>query len=182
MERNISQFTVLFQPPFWVGIAERWSQDGYQAARVVFGAEPTDAQLYQWLQREWPRLPFGPVLPETAPRPALANPKRMQREAAKATQPKGLGTKAQEALAVSGRPLVWSDRPAGPPKNGRHRRNASGSVRKKSAKAARALSPRRFILSNQITPASTRANTTKVASRARENSTKPALIFLAWVL
>ena len=56
MERNISQFTVLFQPPFWVGIAERWSQDGYQAARVVFGAEPTDAQLYQWLQREWPRL------------------------------------------------------------------------------------------------------------------------------
>ena len=82
MERNISQFTVLFQPPFWVGIAERWSQDGYQAARVVFGAEPTDAQLYQWLQREWPRLPFGPVLPETAPRPALANPKRMQREAA----------------------------------------------------------------------------------------------------
>ena len=99
MERNISQFTVLFQPPFWVGIAERWSQDGYQAARVVFGSEPTDAQLYQWLQREWPRLPFGPVLPETAPRPALANPKRMQREAAKATQPKGLGTKAQEALA-----------------------------------------------------------------------------------
>ena len=90
MERNISQFTVLFQPPFWVGIAERWSQDGYQAARVVFGADPTDAQLYQWLQREWPRLPFGPVLPETAPRPALANPKRM---------PKGLGTKAQEALA-----------------------------------------------------------------------------------
>lgn len=99
MERNISQLTVLFQPPFWVGIAERWSQDGYQAARVVFGAEPTDAQLYQWLQREWSRLPFGPVLPETAPRPATANPKRMQREAAKATQPKGLGTKAQEALA-----------------------------------------------------------------------------------
>lgn len=38
MERNISQFTVLFQPPFWVGIAERWSQDGYQAAWVVFGS------------------------------------------------------------------------------------------------------------------------------------------------
>lgn len=81
MERNISQLTVLFQPPFWVGIAERWNQDGYQSARVVFGAEPTDAQLYQWLQREWSRLPFGPVLPETAPRPAAANPKRMQREA-----------------------------------------------------------------------------------------------------
>ena len=47
MDRNV--FTVLFQPPFWVGIAERWEKEGYSAARVVFGAEPTDAQLYEWL-------------------------------------------------------------------------------------------------------------------------------------
>lgn len=182
MERNISQFTVLFQPPFWVGIAERWSQDGYQAARVVFGAEPTDAQLYQWLQREWPRLPFGPVLPETAPGQPWLIQSGCSGKPPKPPSQRDWVPKPRRPSPVSGRPLVWSDRPAGPPKNGRHRRNASGSVRKKARKAARALSPRRFILSNQITPASTRANTTKVASRARENSTKPALIFLAWVL
>ena len=47
MDRNECRFTVLFQPPFWVGIGERWTEEGYQAARVVFGAEPSDAQVYQ---------------------------------------------------------------------------------------------------------------------------------------
>ena len=59
MDRNV--FTVLFQPPFWVGIAERWEKEGYSAARVVFGAEPTDAQLYEWLEKEWHRLNFSPA-------------------------------------------------------------------------------------------------------------------------
>ena len=34
MDRNVSSFTVCFQPPFWVGIAERWTADGYEAARL----------------------------------------------------------------------------------------------------------------------------------------------------
>lgn len=140
MERNISQLTVLFQPPFWVGIAERWSQDGYQAARVVFGVEPTDAQLYQWLQREWSRLPFGPVLPETAPRPAAANPKRMQREAAKATQPKGLGSKAQEALARQREARgLGSPGPPGRPKTADTGGTLPAPSGKKARKTARAL-------------------------------------------
>ena len=61
MDRNVGSFTVLFQPPFWVGIAERWGAEGYSAARVVFGPEPTDAQIYQWLEREWHRLNFSPA-------------------------------------------------------------------------------------------------------------------------
>ena len=56
MDRNVSSFTVCFQPPFWVGIAERWTADGYEAARVVFGPEPSDAQIYQWLGVEWHKL------------------------------------------------------------------------------------------------------------------------------
>ena len=60
MDRN--QFTVLFQAPFWVGIAERWDGEGYQAARVVFGPQPTDAQVYEWLLREWHRLRFSPAV------------------------------------------------------------------------------------------------------------------------
>lgn len=99
MDRNFSRFTVLFQPPFWVGIGERWEADGYSVARVVFGAEPTDAQLLQWLDKEWHRLRFSPaVLGKTLPQ-GRKNPKRALREARAATQESGASTRAQEALS-----------------------------------------------------------------------------------
>lgn len=50
------------------------------------------------------------------------------------------------------------------------------------SKTADRLAVRRFSCLIQITPASTRANTTKVASRDRANSTNPALIRFSWVL
>ena len=99
MDRNACSFTVLFQPPFWVGIAERWEEAGYSAARVVFGAEPTDAQLYAWLEREWHRLDFSPAAEGERPVRERKNPKRAQREARAATQARGIGTRAPEALS-----------------------------------------------------------------------------------
>ena len=99
MDRNECRFTVLFQPPFWVGIGERWTEEGYQAARVVFGAEPSDAQVYQWVLTSWHSLPFTAVEAGERPRAVPANPKRLQREAAKAARTAGASTKAQEALA-----------------------------------------------------------------------------------
>lgn len=99
MDRNFSRFTVLFQPPFWVGIGERWEADGYSAARVVFGAEPTDAQLLQWLDREWHRLRFSPAAEGKRPFKEHSNPKRALREARAATQVQRISTRAQEALS-----------------------------------------------------------------------------------
>jgi len=99
MDRNVSSFTVLFQPPFWAGIAERWDEEGYSAARVVFGAEPTDAQLYEWIEREWHRLRFSPAAEGERPVTERKNPKRAQREARAATQARGVSTRAQEALS-----------------------------------------------------------------------------------
>ena len=81
MDRNVSSFTVCFQPPFWVGIAERWTADGYEAARVVFGPEPSDAQIYQWLGVEWHKLRFSPAAPGKRARVRPENPKRVRREA-----------------------------------------------------------------------------------------------------
>ena len=97
MDRNI--FTVLFQPPFWVGVAERWEEGGYSAARVVFGAEPTDARLYEWLLREWHRLDFSPAAEGERPVIERKNPKRALREAREATRVRGVSTRAQEALS-----------------------------------------------------------------------------------
>ena len=99
MDRNVSSFTVLFQTPFWVGLAERWEDAGYSAARVVFGPEPTDAQLYQWLEKEWHRLRFSPAVEGERPAAERKNPKREQREAREATRARGASTRAQEALS-----------------------------------------------------------------------------------
>lgn len=99
MERNAGSFTVLFQAPFWVGIAERWEESGYSAARVVFGPEPTDAQLYEWLEKEWHRLDFSPAAERERPLKEHKNPKRARREAQAATQERGVSTRAQEALS-----------------------------------------------------------------------------------
>ena len=99
MDRNMSSFTVLFQPPFWVGIAERWDERGYQAAKVTFGAEPTDVQLYEWVEQAWSKLRFSQPSAGEVLGPDRKNPKRLQREAHAATGARGVGTKAQEALS-----------------------------------------------------------------------------------
>ena len=99
MDRNESRLTVLFQPPFWVGIAERWSSGGYQAAQAVFGPEPTDAQVYQWLEREWHRLRFTSAAAGEGPGGEIRNPKRRQRQARQAAQTGRGCTKAQEVLS-----------------------------------------------------------------------------------
>ena len=99
MDRNVSSFTVLFQPPFWVGIAQRWDGEGYRAARVTFGAEPTDAQLYAWMEKEWHKLRFSPVQAGESPGTEHKNPKRAQRRVRQAVRDAGAGTKAQEVLS-----------------------------------------------------------------------------------
>ena len=101
MDRSRSSFTVLFQDPFWVGVAERWDGAGYRAAKVTFGAQPTDAEILQWVATVWPRLRVSPPQAERGRSvPARSNPKRVRREAARAVERRGLGTKAQQALSA----------------------------------------------------------------------------------
>ena len=151
MDRNV--FTVLFQPPFWVGIAERWEAAGYSAARVVFGAEPTDAQLYQWLLREWHRLDFSPAAEGERPITERKNPKRALRSAPGPRKPS----------AASGSRRGWPVKPAAA-KSGRRRRSGSTSCanRKSAQKSGAGENLSRFGMGRtailpQITPARTRA-------------------------
>ena len=82
MDRNRSSFTVLFQEPFWIGVAELWDETGYRAAKVTFGAQPTDGEILQWLEREWHRLRFSPPQRAEGAAPlGHQNPKRARREA-----------------------------------------------------------------------------------------------------
>ena len=112
-----AQFTLFFDGRFWVGVlelherrrgAEANDQGGaVRAARYVFGAEPSDAELYDFLLTHGgalidraaasPPAPVSrPVGSSSTPRP---NPKRTARQAAKEAARARPSTAAQAALA-----------------------------------------------------------------------------------
>jgi hypothetical protein len=95
------KFTVYFADPFWVGICERQDEIGHSIARVVFGSEPSEAELYQFILENYHQLKFSR---STEIRKVEAKPpnfKRAQREARRVQQAEGIGTKAQEALKLA---------------------------------------------------------------------------------
>lgn len=98
MERSVeSKLTIYFEEPFWVGVFEKLDGDKLSVCRVVFGAEPTDAEIYDFILKHYYRLRFSaPVKAEIKQK--ADNPKRRQRAARKQLDSKGVGTKSQQAL------------------------------------------------------------------------------------
>lgn len=99
MEKVAILFTVFFEDPFWCGVYQRQEGNRLEAARVVFGPEPKDYEVQAFLLQNWKRLRFGKTSGEKIAA-ERKNPKRMQREARKQMSDKGIGTKAQQALAA----------------------------------------------------------------------------------
>ena len=93
-----STLTVFHDGQFWVGLAEHVEDGRYGVARIVFGAEPSDEEILQFVRSKWARLAFFGDDPAEASKPAK-NPKRRAREASKALKRPSMGTKAQQALA-----------------------------------------------------------------------------------
>lgn len=100
METAKAKLTVLFDPPFWVGIFERESGGRYEACRVIFGAEPRDFEVYALVLERWAGLTFSPALPAAGGPERTVSPKRAQRLARRETQASGMGTRAQQALQL----------------------------------------------------------------------------------
>ncbi len=103
MDKVTVSFTVFFENPFWVGVFERSvSYKGEMlvtAAKITFGAQPSDAQVYEYLLEHYRNLRFSPPV-STKLKTAVKNPKRLQREIHRAVKSSGMGTKSQQALAL----------------------------------------------------------------------------------
>lgn len=94
-----STLTVYHDGQFWVGLAEHVEDGRYGVTRIVFGTEPSDEEILQFVVGKWEKLSFvGDEATETK-KPAK-NPKRRAREAAKALKQPAMSTKAQQALAA----------------------------------------------------------------------------------
>lgn len=96
-----ARLTVFFEEPFYIALYER-TQDGYtQVCRVVFGKEPTDAEVYEYFLSNWTRLKFSPPVPAGTVSDTRKNPKRVQREIHRQLSGKmSAGTKSQQALSL----------------------------------------------------------------------------------
>lgn len=71
--------TIFFENHFWVGIFERSDKEGYGVARHIFGAEPSDPEIHEFVLNHYAELKFG-ELKEININIQRMNPKRVQRE------------------------------------------------------------------------------------------------------
>ena len=99
MGKVIGRLTVYFEDPFWIGVFECIENKKLSVCKVTFGAEPTGAEIQEFILNNYYSLQFSPAV-TTVVKETKKNPKRMQREAKKQLQNKGVGTKSQEALKL----------------------------------------------------------------------------------
>lgn len=92
--------TIYFDGQFWAGLIECREEGRTSAIRHVFGPEPTDPQVWAFIQRDLPALlhRMTTSVASGPPRPRPANPKRLARQAAKALAAPAVSSVAQEAL------------------------------------------------------------------------------------
>ena len=90
---------VLFEDPFWVGVFEKVENGKLTVAKQTFGAEPSMAEIYEFVLDHYYDLEFSPPVAARV-RKEHTNPKRRQREARKMTAGRGTSTKSQQALQM----------------------------------------------------------------------------------
>jgi hypothetical protein len=95
-----AKLTVFFEEPFWVGIFERRCGTHLEAAKVTFGAEPKDYEIYDVFLKNWHQLRFSPPVRDQKETEHKQNPKRVQRAIHAQLLQTGIGTKAQQALKL----------------------------------------------------------------------------------
>lgn len=98
---NVSlKLTVYFEEPFWVGVFERNISNQLSACEVIFGTEPKDNEIFDFILNKYCKLKYSPeILNEKLPREKL-NPKRVQRDVRNQLTSSGIGTKSQQALKL----------------------------------------------------------------------------------
>ena len=53
---NAVKLTILFNNPFWIGVFEESKGEDYKVCKVTFGAEPKDAEVYDFILQNYYKL------------------------------------------------------------------------------------------------------------------------------
>ena len=62
MDKVSGKLTVFFEEPFWVGVFERVSEGNLSVCKVMFGAEPKDYEVYEFVLKNYYQLQFSPAV------------------------------------------------------------------------------------------------------------------------
>lgn len=100
MDAIKAKMTIFFQDPFWVAVYERECDRKYEVCKIIFGAEPKDYEVYEYVLKNFYRLKFSPMIESDGKQEKHVNPKRMRREINRQLRKTGAGTKAQQALKL----------------------------------------------------------------------------------
>ena len=71
--------TIFFDKRYWVVTFERTDKEGYAGAKHIFGAEPADPEVYEFVLNHYQELKFGEPKEFTLEIKRM-NPKRVQKE------------------------------------------------------------------------------------------------------
>ena len=99
MDKVYGKLTVYFEDPFWVGVFELTENGQLAVCKVIFGAEPKDGEVYEFILKNYTNLIYSPPI-EANLKISPHNPKRMQRETNRQLSSCGIGTKSQQALKL----------------------------------------------------------------------------------
>jgi len=96
-----SILTIFFENPYWVAVLEQISEQKLYVARYVLGsAEPSDAEIYAFVQLDYVNLMKRLSEPVALKKRVFkrVNPKRQQRLIQKQLLATGISSQSQEAL------------------------------------------------------------------------------------
>ena len=93
-----STLTLYHDGQFWACVIDHIEDGKLSTCRIVFGAEPSDEEILQFVIREWEFLRFHGAAETEAPK-ISKNPKRRMREASKELSRRPVSTKSQQALS-----------------------------------------------------------------------------------
>jgi hypothetical protein len=95
-----SKTTILFEDPFWIGIFERTYCGEYQVFRHVFGPEPKNYEVYEFILANYNDFRYSQAIPADEKKEKKVNPKRQRKKISKELENVQVGTKAQIAMKL----------------------------------------------------------------------------------
>lgn len=103
MKQHTIKVTILLENSLWIALFERTDNAGFAAARHIFGGEPTDPELYEFISTNYQLLKF--TIPQSFKLIIKRkNPKRVlrevKREMERAKEGLAAASHAQEALRL----------------------------------------------------------------------------------